>query len=655
MKIALAQIDMRLGDIEGICARIESQAILAKGQGADVVCTPAPLFSGVMPGSLIEAENYEHDLISALTQLARHLDDIGISALVPAVVNYEGASLFEVFVIEGGRVAPSRTALTYRRDRSSEDLWSPPVFDIAGVRVALSFDALGDLPGLPSGCDLMIYFQANAFSVNNEISSAVASIADGHFTQDVARKGVWLACMSPVGAFDDAVYTGGSFIMDDGGRVVAQAPCFEEALLVQEVRRGVQLPCIEPHELPHFQREEWTWEALRLALRDGVHAQGCRCAALVLEGDLQSSLAAALAVDALGPRNVVGLFVEREEVYTPAQEAAEQERAGLVRTLAQNLHIRLVEHAAPDVRALLDRDASRTELMRALEHASGMLLDDLARQEHAVAVSSLTKTEAALVAPSLASRFQGTIAPFGDIYLTELEFLARVRNRAGEAVPIRLVTLNAVERSMETVIARAMADTWEGLDIAPAIAQVLSPLEPSQIDGVLEAHVDRGLSFEDLPLAETHHEAVGLLLMLVRRGETARRMLPSCPSVSGRSFSERAWPRMLAWSDLGRRGEAPLTCGELAREEVARVLSQGEAYGERVRDEIMGLIGGMLGITPEQLDELRTEEGQKRLRQNYERFEGQMREAINHIMESEGASSGGPGQHPQGFPFFSQN
>lgn len=49
MKLALAQIDMRLGDIEGICGRIEDQARLARERGARVLCVPAPLFMGAMP------------------------------------------------------------------------------------------------------------------------------------------------------------------------------------------------------------------------------------------------------------------------------------------------------------------------------------------------------------------------------------------------------------------------------------------------------------------------------------------------------------------------------------------------------------------------------------------------------------------------------
>lgn len=60
-------------------------------------------------------------------------------------------------------------------------------------------------------------------------------------------------------------------------------------------------------------------------------------------------------------------------------------------------------------------------------------------------------------------------------------------------------------------------------------------------------------------------EACSLLLMLVRQGEASRRMLPTTPIVSARSFAERAWPYMLAWSDLGLNGKERMTVDSLAR------------------------------------------------------------------------------------------
>lgn len=666
MKIAIAQIDMRLGDIEAICARIESQAVLAHEQGARLLLTPAPLFAGMLPGTLADFDNYVHDILLNLGDLSKRLDAIGVIALVPAFVSYEGTPVLEVFMLKQQRLIPVRTLTAFRREQVDEDLWMPPLFDIDGTRCAVTFDFQRDIELLPAGCDMVIYFQIHPFCTLREETTAIASVSDGHYRPEVVKRSMWLACVAPVGGFDEATYTGGSFVMDDCGRVVSAAPCFEEALVVQDVQRGVTLPCIEDHELPQYQREAWEWEALRLGLADIAAAEGASRAALVLAGDLPSSLAAALCVDALGPRNVVGLFLARQQMVTPAQEAAERERAERVRALAASLHIRLVERDEPDAASLLDRDEPVAEALRGSSAARAragierLYLEDLARTEHALPVSALTKTDYALAPAGVASGIAGAVAPFGDVYLSALEFLASARGHAGAAIPRDLVSLAGVERSLAGIIARALSEEEAARpEYAERMARLLRSLEPSQVDGVLEAHVDRGLSLEDIPLAASRSEAVALLLMLVRRGEAARRGLPMPFTVSGRSFLERAWPISLAWSDLGRHGATQQTLSGLVQAEAERAEARGAEMGERVRGEIMGFLGNILGITPEQLEALSSEEGRERLGKDLSQLEQQVQRALQELFER-GEAGGGPGMpYPgaghRGFSFFSQN
>lgn len=604
MRIALAQIDCRLGDIEGICERIESQAVLARGRGADLLCTPSPLFSGLYPGGLLSSANFEHDLVRALEGLSSRLAVLGVTALVPAVVGFDGAPLFEAFMLKEGRVVPLRRLLAQRRGDSSDDMWAPPVFDVRGTRIAVTFDVLRDIDGLPAGCDLLIFFQSNAFDATNEISAAAASIADGHFTGEVARKGVWLACMSPVGAFDDMVFSGGSFVMDDSGRTLAAAPSFEECLLVQDIRRGVVNPALEAHELPQYNREEWLWESLRLYVRDTVSARGHASAVLLLSGDLPSSLACALAVDALGPRNVVGVFVERGSMVTPAEERAEASRASTVRELARNLGIRLEERSAPDVSRIVDGDRPAAPSPRLAAHAEGLCLEEAALRLDALPVSSITKTHVALAAPDLAGGFLGAVAPFGDVYLTELEFIARARRASTPSVPAALATLGEVRGCMLRILRGALFSFSHGNPVDERVARALEELEPHQVDSVLEAYVDRAASFEDIPLSSSQPEACALLCLLVGTGEPARRLLPGSAIVSGRAFIERSWPESLAWSDMGRRGEDPVTFKGLADAELARLARQGAERGARMREEVIGIIARSFGIPPEVLEGL---------------------------------------------------
>lgn len=289
------------------------------------------------------------------------------------------------------------------------------------------------------------------------------------------------------------------------------------------------------------------------------------------------------------------------------------------------------------------------------------MLEDTALELGAMALSPLSKTEYALAAPALCGGYQGDYAPFGDVYLSTLEFVARVRNRASAVVPQELVTLNAVEDCMERVLAQALSTLDGPVDMLDRAAQLLGGLEPGEVDGALESHVDRNRSFDDIPMAAGKPEACSLLLMLVRQGEAARRMLPTVPIVSARSFAERAWPYMLAWSDLGLNGKERMTVDSLARAEVRRFADDDTS--DRMRGEMMGILGELLGISPEQMEELRSEDGQRRLHEGMKKFEGEVQDAIDKMMGGQGGSQGGPQGgpmphppvDPRQFPFFSQN
>ena len=664
MKLALAQIDVRLGDIEGICSRIGDQAMMAAEQGAQLLCAPTPMFTGMQPTALIEYANFMHDMLRCLGELAVRLEDSGISCLVPAVVPVEQTPFLETFLLREGRVVPLRSLAALRSGRIDPGIWESPVFDVAGERVAVVLDLERDLPQLPKGCDVAVYLPMGGFNAQSEQSSAVAAVADGPFVDVVARAGVGLAYMAPSGAYDDVVYTGGSFVMDESGRVVAMAPCFEESLLVQEIVRGTVVPAVDEHELPAYQREEWVWEALRLYVRDTLAVDGRNRVIVPLEGDLPSSLLAVLAVDALGSRNVIGVAFERSEVYTPRQEALERERMEHVRQLAANLGIRLVERAQGDVSRWMDRDVPARDAGRLRAGIDALYLADVAHEMDASIMSPLTKTDAAL-APAACLRAGASLAvcaPFGDVYLTYLEFLARYRGRSSAAIPPALVSLDAVHATLNRILLDAVEASGTDPMLRERISQLLACLEPSQVDGVLEAHVDRNQVLDDLPLFATAPEAASLIILLTRRFEHWRRMLPPAPFVSARSFIERVWPSSLGWSDLGRQGAEPLQMMDVVQSEQELLASLGEEHGERVRGEILGLLGELLGLSPEQQQELASEEGQRRMRESAMRFESQLRK----MMESSGepeipgdARHMMPGQMPQGiaqhYPFFSQN
>lgn len=666
MRLALAQVNARLGDIDGICARIAQQVALAKDQGVQLLCLPAPLFCGVNPGQLIAYPNFEHDLLRALTQTAAEIAATGVTCLVPAAFSLEGGSLFDVVMLKEGRVVPLRLTIIRHHAEMPVSPWAPPVFEVAGTRVAVTFDALRDLDELPSGCDLLIHFSVSGFDASNVGTTGVAAVNEGRYAEEIASAGIWFASMEPVGAFDESVYTGGSFVMDDAGRVVAQAPCFEETLLIHDVERGMLTEPVAAHDLPSYTKETWLFEALRLYVRDAVLARGRTRVVVPLSGDLPSSLLAVLAVDALGSRNVLGLLVEHDDASTPAERGQRDERVALVRSMAENLHIRLVERAASVSSLPLDHDVPVAPSLALARTLDALLLADTAHEQRAAALLPLTKTDYALRASVLPACPADALVPFGDVYLTDLEWIARARNRASAVLPAQVASLTSVEDAMGAVVDDAVCALE--LDEAYEVRAkgMLHALDAAQIDGALEAHVDRNTVLDDTELASASPETSTLLNLLVRKNETARRVLPAPPVVSARSFDERAWPCDLAWSDTGASGEERLSVSDFAEAEFKRLEARGEARGVQARGEILGFLGSLLGLTPEQQQELFSEDGQRRMREELQEFEGNLREALRHMTDEDDAPSAGQGFLPpqsgpsmpgpsNGFSFFSLN
>lgn len=354
---------------------------------------------------------------------------------------------------------------------------------------------------------------------------------------------------------------------------------------------------LSPDLLPRWNREEWLWESTRLYLRDVVARQASGRVALLLSGDLATSLLAALAVDAVGSRNVIGVVVQHEGALTPQEECAENERLRVARQVASNLRIQVVECEPSSSRGCEEAwttpecEGEAKHFGKATSNARGEDLDALlgaARRVDACCVSAMTKTEYALCAPAaLRDGLSHCVcAPFGDIYLSNLEFIARWRNRRSPVIPETLVSLARL-REAGLSYRRASCADGDG-ELEEKVASVLRSQAPSKIDEALRAHIDKGLDFEENPLAGSSPQALRALMLLIQYGEAARRKLPAMPVLSARSLAERSWPISLGWSDMGRDGEDLMTVDALIQMEQERSSTEGSSHRAQARDEING-------------------------------------------------------------------
>ncbi|MBY4798249.1 hypothetical protein K6V98_07810 [Collinsella sp. AGMB00827] len=654
MRLALAQINARLGDIPFIFSRIQQQVEIALRKGVKALAIPTPLMTGLAPGGLIQSPNYMHDLLTALTVLAEDLEETELACFIPAIIPVSGNALLEIFLVRDGHVVPLRLLVLMGHRGPGLPQLTPPVVDIDGVRVALTLDPHQDLASLPSGTDLALYFDTTPFTVAESKARGIAGIKESGLATLAQDQGLWLACMMGVGGFDEHIFCGGSFVLDDGGKVIAASPCFEEDLLICDISRDATIPALSSDLIPVYDRHEWIWNALRLQMQDALNAEGMSRVALHITGDLPSALLAVLATDAFGPRGVIGVLIESDDTLTPWERAREDARVAQVRSIASMLHITLVERSISGPGSA-DSDEVRppTALRRLKSGIEGLCLMDVACSYRALPLSSLTKTDYALASGPMVTAEVAPLAPFGDVFLTELEFLARMRNRASAVLPSELVSLEEVRRVMKRMLARSIEGTYEDEENRDRINRLLMPLEPSQIDGIIREHVEHNCTLEDITYAE--YGAIAMLLVLVRYGEGPRRQLPMVPVVSARSFAERAWPVQLGWSDLGRMGAELMKIDEVANREAARVGEIFEGRAEEMRREVFSLIGGFLGLRPDQIAELESDMAQELMKHDLEGLENHLKNLGNIGGQIRPDVPGGSSEIMGGSAFFSLN
>ena len=127
--------------------------------------------------------------------------------IVPAAVSFEGQPLLDYMMLKDGHVVPARSSIALQRGENNDTRWAPPVFDVDGVRIAVIFDLDRELEMLPTGVDLIAYFQFNAFDMTDRETAAIAAVRSGAYRKIASKRSVWFACMAPVGAYDESVYT----------------------------------------------------------------------------------------------------------------------------------------------------------------------------------------------------------------------------------------------------------------------------------------------------------------------------------------------------------------------------------------------------------------------------------------------------------------
>jgi len=341
MRIGLTQLNPTVGDIGGNAELILDRITEAEKSGCHLTIFPELALTGYPPEDLVLKPAFIKDNLTALKDLTPLIKN---SAALIGYIDQKDRKLFNAAAwIEKGKVQSTYRKIclpnygVFDEQRYFEPGSKIQILSCQGIKIALTicediWTETWPLKKIKSQKpDLLINISASPFHAG-KLKKRTDVIRKTASTLKTAV----LYC-NMVGGQDELVFDGGSLVVSPSGKIIGQFPQFKSGLYifdVQKTKKGIQFAGLENQEESLSGIEE-VFEALVLGIRDYVNKNGFQKTALGLSGGIDSSLTAALAVEALGPDRVVG-------VTMPSQYNLSETRKDAVR-LAENLGIRLLE------------------------------------------------------------------------------------------------------------------------------------------------------------------------------------------------------------------------------------------------------------------------------------------------------------------------
>ena len=435
-KLALAQLNPVLGDIEGNLSKARAARARAAGEGADLVAFTELFLTGYPPEDLVLKPALQKAAREACEALARDTKDGGPAMLMGLPWSEASAVYNAMALLDGGRIEavrykynlPNYGVFDEKRVFAPGPLPQPIAF--RGVKLGVpvcediwSGDACEALAR--DGAELLIVPNGSPYWIGKQ------SVRYDIARERVAETRLPLAYVNQVGGQDELVFDGASFVLNRDGTVAVQLPAWEEALGPTEWRReGSGWRCL-PGEIAAIERDEAAnYLACVTGLRDYVDKNGFPGVVLGLSGGVDSALCAAMAVDALGAARVHGVMLPYK--YT-SNESLNDATA-----TAEALHIRYdimpihatVEGLSKDLAkafAGTTPDATEENLQ---SRARGTLLMAISNKFGPMVLTTGNKSEVSVGYATLYGDMNGGFNPVKDLYKGQIYALARYRNRA---------------------------------------------------------------------------------------------------------------------------------------------------------------------------------------------------------------------------------
>ncbi|MDR1367428.1 MAG: NAD+ synthase, partial [Candidatus Accumulibacter sp.] len=506
LKIALAQINTTVGDLDGNAARIRDFAHRAKDLGADILLTPELALCGYPPEDLLFRSGFLKDCDAALDELARSVH--GISLLVGHPLAARNGKCFNAATLlrDGVRAAVYRKQTLPNYEVFDERRYfvpgeAPCVVDIKGIRCAINicediWEAGASNQARELGARVLLVLNASPYHVGKQ------SLREKIVRTRIGATGLSIVYVNLVGGQDELVFDGGSFAWDSREKLCLELPKFEEALGIVELLDGDPLPGEIAQKQPD---EAEIYQALVLGVRDYLGKNGFPGAIVGLSGGIDSALTLCIAADALGADKVRAVMMPSP--YT-AGISLDDSRELVVRLGVRYDEIPIAP-AMETFGAMLEKefaglppDATEENIQARIR---GMTLMALSNKTGALVLTTGNKSEMAVGYCTLYGDMAGGFAVIKDIAKTLVYRLARWRNARIPTIPERILT-----RAPSAELKPGQTDQ-----------DTLPPYEV--LDAIVEAYMEHDLSPREI-IARGYIEAdVRKVVRLLRINEYKRR------------------------------------------------------------------------------------------------------------------------------------
>jgi len=548
MKIAIAQMNVTVGDLAGNVARIADFARRARSQGADLMVTPELALCGYPPEDLLLRADFLEACQHAMGDLAARVRDITLVVGHPRVT--DGKCYNSASIVQSGKIVstydkqrlPNYMVFDEERyfERGTgscvcavngvnfgvnicEDAWGAEgemtarakgrePGDRIGINIcADSWNAEAPRAARAAGATVLLVLNASPYHVGKQ------RVRQDVMRERVAETGLSVVYVNLVGGQDELVFDGGSFVLNREGAVTHQLPSFEEALGLVTLTDGEPRPGDIAAPLS---AEAEVYRALQLGVRDYVDKNGFPGVLLGLSGGIDSALTLAVAADALGPGRVRAVMMPSHYTAAMSLEDARAE-AGALKVRYTEIPIEPIFDAFLKTLSAefkgLPEDATEENLQSRIR---GTLLMALSNKTGAIVLTTGNKSEMGTGYATLYGDMAGGFGVLKDISKMMVYRLADSRNGVSKVIPQRVI-----ERAPSAELRANQTDQ----DTLPPYAV---------LDAIMEAYVEGDLSPAEIMAQGYRASDVERVVRMVRASEYKRRQAPIGIRITPRGFGK---------------------------------------------------------------------------------------------------------------------